>query len=628
MSATLLSGRKPHSHNDLMRDGSVCAAYAEFLTETLAFNMHAFGGGGGMIAAAKRPPARASKPPPGAAMPSHDDLQLPDLVEFRRSDGQIRFHDERLVVVSAAAIGAFRRELISTLGIEAARRLLFRFGFANGYRDAVSLRAGFPWADPLDGVRMGAMLHGIEGAVHADLVQLSLHPTSRRFDAECLWRNSYEAEQHLQQCGTAAEPVCWTLCGYASGFSSACLGREVLFRETQCAAVSGSHCHVVGRDAAGWKGDGDRLRAEYQLEALIAELDQPNSQVPSGREAAARRARRCTDRGRELDVLRERVEQYARRAQMILVSDGMRESLELAARVAPLDTGVLIYGESGTGKEYVVRMIHEQSARAGQPLVSVNCAALTETLLESELFGHVRGAFTDAIRDKAGLFEVASAGTLFLDEVGEMSAGLQAKLLRALQEREIRRVGSETSIKASPRIVAATNRDLRSAVHAGAFREDLFYRLAAFVIAVPPLRERREAIPVLAQEFLQRAAARFNKELSGITPDAMRVLLDYHWPGNVRELQHAVERAVILAAGPRITARELPPELCLQDGGAPVESGFDLEEHERALIEKALAQFGGNRRRAAEALHISTVTLWRRIKQYGVAVPSRRQGDG
>jgi DNA-binding NtrC family response regulator len=559
-------------------------------------------------------------------MPSQHDLQLPDLVEFRRGEGQIRFHDERVVVISAAAIGVLRREIIASLGIEAARRILFRFGFTNGYRDAVSLRAGFPWADPLDGVQMGAMLHGLEGAVHADIVRLSRQPASNRFEAESLWRYSYEAEQHLQQFGPAAEPACWTLCGYASGFCSACLGREVYFRETQCAAHSGSHCVVVGKDAESWGDERERLRAEYGGDALLAELEEPNHPAQSGRDSAGPRERRGSGHSRERDVLRERVEQYARRSRMILVSSGMRETLELAARVAPLDTGVLIFGESGTGKEYVVRMIHEQSSRAGQPLVSVNCAALTETLLESELFGHVRGAFTDAIRDKAGLFEVASSGTLFLDEVGEMSAGLQAKLLRALQEREIRRVGSETSIKASPRIVAATNRDLRAAVHAGTFREDLFYRLAAFVIAVPPLRERREAIPALAQEFLQRAAARFDKDLQGIAPDAMRVLLDYDWPGNVRELQHAVERAAILAAGPRITALELPPELRLQDGGVPVDSRFDLEEHERVLIERALAQFGGNRRRAAEALNISTVTLWRRIKQYGVRVPPARGG--
>ncbi|MCU0250864.1 MAG: sigma-54-dependent Fis family transcriptional regulator [Vicinamibacterales bacterium] len=555
-------------------------------------------------------------------MASHHDLQLPDLVEFRRDEGQIRFHDERVLVMSAAAMGALRREIIASLGIVAARRLLFRFGFTHGYRDAVTLRAGFPWVDPLDGVRMGAMLHGVEGAVHADVVRLSRHPASNRFEAEALWRHSYEAEQHLQQCGAAAEPVCWTLCGYASGFCSACLGRDIYFRETQCAAVSGTHCAVSGRDADSWGAEGKRLRAEYGGDALLAEFEQPIRAAHPGSNAGDRRERRCSDDGRELDLLRERVDQYARRSQMILASGGMRKSLELAARVAPIDTGVLICGESGTGKEFVVRMIHEQSARAGQPLVSVNCAALAETLLESELFGHVRGAFTDAIRDKAGLFEVASAGTLFLDEVGEMSAGLQAKLLRALQEREIRRVGSETSIKASPRIVAATNRDLRAAVHAGAFREDLFYRLAAFVITVPPLRERREAVAPLAQEFLKRAASRFGKDLQGITPEAMRVLLDYDWPGNVRELQHAVERAAILAAGPRITGADLPPELRLRDGGVPLDPGFDLDEHERALIEKALAQFGGNRRRTAEALNISTVTLWRRIKQYGVRAPA------
>jgi DNA-binding NtrC family response regulator len=555
-------------------------------------------------------------------MASHHDLQLADLVEFRRDEGQIRFDDERVIVISAAAMGSLRHEILASLGPDAGRRLLFRFGFTNGYHDAVALRAGYPWVDPLDGVRMGAMLHGVEGAVHADVVRLSRHPASNQFEAEALWRHSYEAEQHLQQCGPAAEPVCWTLCGYASGFCSACLGRDVYFRETQCAAASGTHCAVVGKDADSWGDEREWLRAEYGGDALLAELRQPTHAAHPGSEPAGRRERRCSSHERDLEMLRERVEQYARRAQMVLASGGMRESLELAARVAPLDTGVLICGESGTGKEFVVRMIHEQSARAGQLLLSVNCAALTETLLESELFGHVRGAFTDAIRDKAGLFEVANAGTLFLDEVGEMSPGLQAKLLRALQEREIRRVGSETSIKASPRIVAATNRDLRAAVHAGTFREDLYYRLAAFVITVPPLRERRDAIPALAQELLHRASARFGKDLQGIAPDAMRVLLDYDWPGNVRELQHAVERAAILAAGPRITAADLPPELRLRDGGVPLDPGFDLDEHERALIEKALAQFGGNRRRTAEALNISTVTLWRRIKQYGVRAPA------
>ena len=204
----------------------------------------------------------------------------------------------------------------------------------------------------------------------------------------------------------------------------------------------------------------------------------------------------------------------------------MQEVLELAGRVAPLDTTVLVYGESGTGKEFIVRLIHDQSPRATGPFVSINCAALTETLLESELFGHVRGAFTGAVRDKAGLFEVAGNGTLFLDEIGEVAPTVQAKLLRALQEREIRRVGAERNIKVNARVVAATNRDLRAAVEAGTFREDLYFRLGAFVITVPPLRERREDIPPLVHDFLGRAATRVKKDVKTVSPDAMTALMN------------------------------------------------------------------------------------------------------
>ena len=203
-----------------------------------------------------------------------------------------------------------------------------------------------------------------------------------------------------------------------------------------------------------------------------------------------------------------------------------------------------------------------------------------------------------------------------------MAATVQAKLLRALQEGEIRRVGSETSIRARPRIIAATNRDLRAAVQTGAFREDLYYRLASFVIEVPPLRDRRDAIPYMALAFLRSAASRFEKDVRVIAPDAMRVLVNYPWPGNVRELQHAVDRAVILATGTRVTTRELPPDLLLQDGGTRPSPGFNLDQRERDAIEQALARFGGNRRRAAAALNISTVTLWRRMKRYGLDTPS------
>jgi transcriptional regulator with PAS, ATPase and Fis domain len=279
---------------------------------------------------------------------------------------------------------------------------------------------------------------------------------------------------------------------------------------------------------------------------------------------------------------------------------------------------VLVYGESGTGKEFIVRLIHDQSPRASGPFVSINCAALTETLLESELFGHVRGAFTGAVRDKAGLFEVAGNGTIFLDEIGEVAPTVQAKLLRALQEREIRRVGAERNIKINARVVAATNRDLRAAVAAGTFREDLYFRLGAFVITVPPLRDRREDIPPLVNDFLRAAAARVKKDVKAVSADTMTALMNYRWPGNVRELEHAIERAVIVANGASIRLRELPPEISQKPRSHPSDDSLDLQAQERALIERALQRFRGNRRQAAEALKISTVTLWRKMKQYGL----------
>jgi len=249
--------------------------------------------------------------------------------------------------------------------------------------------------------------------------------------------------------------------------------------------------------------------------------------------------------------------------------------------------------------------------------VSINCAALTETLLESELFGHVRGAFTGASRDKAGLFEVAGNGTIFLDEIGEVAPTIQAKLLRVLQEREIRRVGAERTIKVNARVVAATNRDLKEAVAKGTFREDLYFRLAAFIITVPPLRERRDDIPALVHEFVRRSAARLKKDVKTVSAEAMRALISYGWPGNVRELEHAVERAAILTHGTTITLRELPPEVT-QKKSAPLGDPLNLRSQERELIRNALERFKGNRKRAAAALNISTVTLWRKMKQYNL----------
>ena len=544
---------------------------------------------------------------------------LAELLDIRPDQGIIRLHEQRVVLLSAAAMGLLRKELIDTLGLETARRLFLRFGYADGYHDAVSLRDRSNWSSPLEGLRAGLVLHRLEGIVRAEIVALDHDAASGRFHEEALWHDSYVAEQHVHHYGKAGAPVCWSLVGYASGYASACLGHEVYFRESECLAQGATRCTVIGKDAESWGTELETLRADFQSGTLGREVERLREVVHKRLQEVDRRERLVAKRERELNLLRERVARHAASKQFIAGSVVMQDVLELAARVAPLDTTVLVYGESGTGKEFIVRMIHDQSPRATGPFVSINCAALTETLLESELFGHVRGAFTGAVRDKAGLFEVASNGTLFLDEIGEVAPTVQAKLLRALQEREIRRVGAERTIKVNARVVAATNRDLRAAVAAGTFREDLYFRLGAFVITVPPLRDRREDIPPLVHDFVRRAAARVKKDVQNVSAEAMTALMNYGWPGNVRELQHAIERAVIVAQGVSIRLRELPPEVSQKIRQRTPDDSLDLQALERATIERALERFRGSRRDAAEALKISTVTLWRKMKQYGLA---------
>jgi DNA-binding NtrC family response regulator len=546
-------------------------------------------------------------------------MHLAELLEFRPDQGIIRLHDQRVVILSAAAMGLLRKELIDTLGVETARRVAIRFGFADGYHDAVNLRERSQWTDPVEGVRAGAVLQTLEGIVRVEVRRIEHDVKAGRFEQEVVWHDSYVAEQHVHHYGKTSAPVCWSLVGYASGFASACLGQEVYFRELSCIAKGDKHCVAVGRNAEGWGGDLEAIRADFQAATVGHEVERLHEAVSKRAKELDKRERLLERRERELNLLRDRIDRHAAAKNFIARSQAMRDVLELAGRVAPLDTTVLVYGESGTGKEFIVRMIHDQSPRAAAPFVSINCAALTETLLESELFGHVRGAFTGAVRDKAGLFEVAGSGTIFLDEIGEIAPTVQAKLLRALQEREIRRVGAERSIKVHARVVAATNRDLRSAVEAGTFREDLYFRLGAFIITVPPLRDRREDIPPLVHHFLVRAASRMKKDVSSVSPEAMTALMHYRWPGNVRELEHAVERAAILANNPNIRVRDLPPEVTQKSRARAGDDTLDLQEQERLSIERALERFGGNRRKAADALNISTVTLWRKMKQFGIS---------
>jgi two-component system response regulator HydG len=301
----------------------------------------------------------------------------------------------------------------------------------------------------------------------------------------------------------------------------------------------------------------------------------------------------------------------------------MRELFDTLALVAPSDATVLLQGESGTGKELVANAIHQNSLRKNQPFVKVSCAALPETLLESELFGHERGAFTGALARREGRFQMAHRGTIFLDEVGEMSPSTQVKLLRVLQEKEFEPLGSNQTFKVDVRIIAATNKNLEKETKEGRFRQDLFYRLNVVPIILPPLRERREDIPLLANHFFNFYREKNRQELQAISGKAMDLLVRYPWPGNVRELENTIERAVIIARGEVVAPVDLPPQIQALAKEKEAQEldfppGITLAQIERALILKTLEDTGGNRSRAAEILGISRRTLQNKLKEYGI----------
>ncbi len=345
-----------------------------------------------------------------------------------------------------------------------------------------------------------------------------------------------------------------------------------------------------------------------------------------------RKALQLKDLERENVALRQELQSRIGLDHIIAESPQMRRVLEMLERVAPTETTVLILGESGTGKELIARAIHANSLRSGGPFVAVNCAAIPENLLESELFGHVKGAFTGAIRDRIGKFEAAERGTIFLDEIGEMRPDLQVKILRCLEERSLERVGDNTPIHVDVRVLAATNKDLSKAIQEGAFREDLYYRLNVVPLSIPPLRERREDIRALAQFFLKKLGA--SPRLT-IAPDAFRGLETYDWPGNVRELENALERAMIFHRGDVITLVDLPEttrapkarEAAAFPASLP-EAGLSLEEVEKELILRALQKHDWNQSRAARYLGITRHTLLYRMEKHTIVRPGGRGGQG
>ena len=377
---------------------------------------------------------------------------------------------------------------------------------------------------------------------------------------------------------------------------------KLLAPETEIVVISG-HGTVEEAVEAMKEGAYDFLTKPFDRAVLIRTV----------RQALERRTLILENRS-----LQRRLDELTGAGELIGQSPAVRDVLDLVRQVAPTSATVLIEGESGTGKELVARALHDLSQRRGRPFVRVNCAALPETLLESELFGYEKGAFTGAVGRKEGRFQLADGGTLLLDEVGDLSPLTQAKLLRVLQEGEFEPLGATRTIKVDVRVVAATNQDLAQLVKDKRFREDLYYRLQVITVTVPPLRERSEDIPLLAHHFLRRFATKNRRELDGFTEAALRCLLDYNWPGNVRELEHAVERAVILARGRLLDIADLPEAVTQTEPTARVVSipiGMPLDEVEQRLIDETLRQTKGDKELAAKLLGIASRTIYRKLRE-------------
>ncbi len=543
-----------------------------------------------------------------------EDLHHKELLELDAEGGVIRFAGQRALLVDAVAMGLLRHYLVENFGLTAARTVLTQFGFAHGWRMAAAMKKEFEWEDAEEWRRAGPQIYALEGLFRTQ--SGSEDPLTKE---GAVLLASYEAEQHLLHFGRSDSAVCWTICGLMSGYVSHTTGQETYVIENRCLGEGHAACHLLGRTREEWGEEHADALAFFDTGRLEECLDVSLSRVTETLKAAEEKLR--AHRRALVRIARDVDEPLG----LVTKSPKMQQVVDLAQRVAKVDATVLITGESGVGKERVARLVHDESTRAAGPFIAVNCGAITETLLESELFGHKRGAFTGAASDRPGLFEAANRGSLLLDEIGDVSPGMQVKLLRVLQEKEIRRVGENKSRPVDVRVLAATNRDLAHEVAEGGFRQDLYYRLKVVELHVPPLRDRRDDILPLARVLLADAVVRMAREISGLSPQAADQLLRYDWPGNVRELENAMERAVALARGSRVGLDDLPEEIRQAFPKPIVSAGVvqSLADVEKEYILAVLKLNDGNRTRTAEQLRIGSVTLYRRLKSWGLVRANR-----
>ncbi|MDZ7753456.1 MAG: sigma 54-interacting transcriptional regulator [Gammaproteobacteria bacterium] len=554
---------------------------------------------------------------PSIELNSYVDMPSPLSVEFEK--GRITLEKHRMLMLHAGAMGSLRRELIDTLGMEWARRVLTRMGFVSGELDAGMARRLMPNAADDDLLLMGPMMHSAEGIVRVSPLKVDIDIANQKYYAEMLWEDSFEAEVHVESMGLSPEAVCWIQIGYACGYTSAIVGKRILYKEVECAGCGDRHCRIIGKPIEEWEDAAEEARyfEPIRVADQIIQLQE------------------------EVQHLRYSIDDQVAMGEMVGTSAAFRDTCELIHKAADSQVTVLLLGETGVGKEVFARSLHSISTRAKNTFVPINCAAIPEELIESELFGVEKGAYTGAQHSRPGRFERAHGGTLFLDEVGELSASAQAKILRVLQDGEFERIGDTRTRRVDVRLVAATNVDLKQAVEAGRFRADLYYRLNIFPVIVPPLRDRKDDIPLLVNRFLEKYSARHGKRVTGITERAMETLMKFDWPGNIRELENMIERGVILV-GPnqQIDVKQIFPCVDLSrgmagtapgpGGEAPreaagsldhmVESALNqstsLEQIEQIMLTKAVERSNGNLSSAARLLNMTRPQLAYRLKKY------------
>jgi len=548
-----------------------------------------------------------------------EQFNLRSRLRFELSAGRIWLDENRMLLTHAKALGALRKELVQTVGMRRARRLFMRMGFVAGQIDAdLALKMHNDDGRNFDVFQIGPGLHGFEGVVKAKITEAKIDWENGDMHCEVEWRDSWEAESHLQSFGVGEESACWSMIGYATGYVTRYFNRFIVFRETHCACCGGDVCLIAGKPAEEW---GEDVYSDYFGDD---DGDDPMRAMEE-----------------ELAQLRGRKRESMPHGDLVGRAPAFRAAFDLLGKAAASPITVLLLGETGAGKEMFARWLHDNGPRAEGPFVAVNCAAIPHDLIESELFGVQKGAYTGAEASRAGRFERAHGGTLFLDEIGDLPPAAQVKLLRVLQTGEIERLGDERARKVDVRLIAATNVDLQQAIAAGRFRADLYYRLATYPVTIPPLRERRSDIPLLASSLLEKYQSAYQKKVRGISEAALKALLAHDWPGNVRELENMIERGVLLApqgglieiehlfangVAKAMSGAELDRSGSLNNEREArqkqlcnelLDENFDLQKHESRLLALAMQRAGGNMTHAAKLLGITRRQLSYRLKQGG-----------